>query len=40
MTTCDLCGAGVPTEKIMHVHIKDGVKNICKGCATAVKGLV
>ena len=37
---CELCGVELPDEKIKHVHIKGNLKKICKGCVTAVKGLI
>lgn len=37
---CDLCGEDVSDEIIKHIHIRGNVKNICKGCVTAVKGLI
>ena len=39
MMKCDLCGREFPDEKLSTLQINGDVKNICEGCATAVKGL-
>jgi hypothetical protein len=37
---CCICGEEYSVEDIKKVNIKGKEKDICKGCATAIKGLV
>ena len=36
---CCVCGEEHGLDDIDHIEIKGIPKNICKGCATAIKGL-
>ncbi len=38
--TCCVCESNFEKEDVKHIEIKGKVKDICKGCATAIKGLV
>ena len=37
---CCVCGEEHGLDDIHHIEIKGKVKDVCKGCATAIKGLV
>ena len=35
---CDICGIEHTEDKIKHIPIKGKIRNICEGCAAAIKG--
>ena len=37
---CCVCGEEHGLDDIHHIDVKGQKKKICKGCATAIKGLV
>jgi hypothetical protein len=38
--TCCICESKVDEKDIRHIEVKDKVKDICKECITAIKGLM
>ncbi len=36
---CCVCGEEHKDENIHHIDVKGETKDICKGCATSIKGL-
>ena len=37
---CCICGEEHEDEDVHHLEVKGETKDICKGCATSIKGLV